>query len=361
MKIAQVTPGYYPNIGGIETHVRKIAERLAERHEVEVITADLSSSLQKTENQNGVKITRFPSVLFKKTLFFSPALLSHLKDHNYDIIHAHNYHAFPALFASRTAKNNFIFNPHYHGKGSSLFTDILLKPYYFLGKEIFKKAEKVICDSEYEKQLVIRDFNIDQRNVSVIPSGVSLDEILEAKPYQQNEPLILYVGRLDRYKNIDLIIKTMVFLPDFKLYLIGKSGNYKQNLSQLIKRLNLTDRIKICDNVSDEEKYRWLKSCALFINLSDSEAFGISVLEALAAGKSIIVNNSGGLREFVGKYKDEVIGINKNQLIDTNSLFDFANLIKRRAGLEFRHDISEYNWDTISRKIEQEYLNIVSS
>jgi glycosyltransferase involved in cell wall biosynthesis len=360
MKIAHVVPSYYPNIGGIETHVREIATRLVKRHEVEIITADLSGSLKKIETHNGVKITRFPSVIFKKTLFFSPAIQPYLRENQYDILHAHNYHAFPALFASKITQNNLVFNPHYHGRGSSLLTSILLKPYSLLGKNIFHQARKIICDSEYEQNLVLKDFNIDEKRISVIPSGISLDTISRAEPYQMDEPVVLYIGRIDKYKNIDLTVKMMKFLPEFKFYIIGRSGNYKQNISHLVRRLNLTDRIHILDAVSDEEKYRWLKSCSLFINLSDTEAFGISVLEALAAGKSVIVNNTGGLQEFVKKYGNEVMGIDIRQLKNEKGLMDFANLVKNRSGLEFRPDVSEYDWDTLIRKVEQEYIDVAS-
>jgi glycosyltransferase involved in cell wall biosynthesis len=359
MKIAQVTPAYYPNIGGIETHVKEISERLARNHEIEVICADLRPSLNQTENINGVKVTRFSSLLLKNSLFFAPSMLSYLRNNRYDIVHAHNYHAFPAFFASRIADTTFIFTPHYHGKGSNAFTNILLKPYHHWGKKIFNRAKKIICVSEFEKNLVKKDFNLQDERLTIIPNGINIRMINEARPFSIDRNLILYLGRLDRYKHIDSTVRAMTYLPDFDFYIIGRSGNYKENLHKLIKSLNLENRVKILDRVSDQDKYRWLKTCSVFINLSDTEAFGITVLEAIAAGKSVIVNNSGGLREFVGKYSDEVIGIEKNQLADDHFSSELANLIKRRSGLEFSHDLLWYNWSTISQKIEQEYSKYV--
>ena len=356
MKIAQITPSYFPHIGGIETHVKEISERLTHHHDVEVICADLSPLLKRTEIINGVKITRFRSFTWRNTLYLSPGIYAYLKKNRYDVIHAHNYHALPAMFASMAQPNNLIFTPHYHGKGSTPLTNILLKPYYYLGKRMLHRAKKVICVSEYEKDLIVNDFHLSSDNISIIPNGVDLEVIRNVKPFDFPKNLILSIGRLDKYKNIDLTMKAMSHLPDFNFYIIGKSGNYKKELFCVIKNLDLNERVKILDHVTDEDKYRWLKTCSLFVNLSDTEAFGITVLEALAAGKSVIVNNSGGLREFVGKYKDEVIGIEKNQLSEER----LAKLIKERSGLEFKRDFSEYDWNTISQKIEQEYFDIVS-
>jgi glycosyltransferase involved in cell wall biosynthesis len=360
MKIAQITPSYFPNMGGIETHVKEISKRLAHHHDVEVICADLSSSKNRTEIIDGVKITRFRSFTLRNTLYFSPGIYAYLKKNQYDVIHAHNYHALPAMLVSQAQPNNFVFSPYYHGKGSTPLTNILLKPYYYLGSRIFHRAKKIICVSEYEKNLIINDFHLSSDNISVIPTGIDLNLINRAQPFDSPKNLILSIGRLDRYKNIDLTMKVMCYLPDFNYYIIGKSGNYKKELADMIETLGLNERVKILDHVTDEEKYRWLKTCMLFVNLSDTESFGITVLEALAAGKSVIVNNSGGLREFVGKYKDEVIGIEKNQASGERFFIDLAKMIKERSGLEFKRDFLEYDWNTISQKIEQEYFAIVS-
>ena len=358
MRIAQITPRYFPHIGGIETHVKEISERLARHHDVEVICADLSPSLNRTEIVNGVNITRFRSFTWRNTLYLSPKMYTYLKKNRYDIIHAHNYHALPALLASCAHPDNFVFTPHYHGKGSTLPTNLLLKPYYHLGSRIFSRAKKIICVSEYEKDLVITDFHLSPDTLSVIPNGVDLRAIRNAQPFDTPKNLILSIGRLDKYKHLDLTTRAMGYLPDFHFYIIGKSGNYKRELTDLIGSLSLGERQKILDAVTDEEKYRWLKTCTLFVNLSDTEAFGITVLEALAAKKSIIVNNTGGLQELAGKFKD-IVAINPDEISDQNAPRELAEIIKCRSGLLFTYDVTAYDWDSITEKTEQEYQKIV--
>ena len=152
---------YHPDIGGVETHVQQISERLAKRgFDVEVICTDPTGKFPQQELYNGVKITRFRSLAPKDAYFFAPQVYFYLKDLDFDIVHAHNYHAFPALFASVAAKRRFIFTPHYHGGSHSILRNLLHKPYQRIGSFIFKKAEKVVCVSKYEMKLIENDFQV---------------------------------------------------------------------------------------------------------------------------------------------------------------------------------------------------------
>ncbi|MGV8087940.1 MAG: glycosyltransferase family 4 protein [Methanomicrobiales archaeon] len=355
MRIAQVTHRYYPNVGGIETYIKEISERMAEDHEIEVITADFTPPLKTSEIHNGVKITRFSSIKWKNSVYFSPYIKGYLEESRFDVIHAHNYHALPALSASKSADNNLIFSPHYHGQGSRGLTNVLLRPYWYFGRRIFQKARKIICDSEYEKLIIKRDFTIDNSRISVIPLGINLQSIQNTQPFENMNNLVLYVGRLDGYKNIDLVIRAMQYLPDFKFYIIGKSGNYKKQLLNLIISLKLSDRVKILDNISDENKNRWLKTCSIFVNFSDIEAYGITVLEAVAAGKPVIVNNVGGLAELASQFT-QILPIRREDYHTNESLKELASLMKTASGHEYQPDLKNYDWGEVSKRVKNEYL-----
>ena len=353
MKIAQVCHRYYPHKGGVEEHVQEISERLGRKNEVEVISADLSSGTPHNEEINGVRIKRFRSIAPSDAYFFSPQILFYLRKTDFDIIHAHNYHAFPAYFASFVKRGTLIFTPHYHGMGSTAFRDFLNRPYKLIGSKIFKRADKVICVSEHEKDLVQRNFGIEDKDIVVIPNGLNLREIEEAEPFEFDHDLILYVGRLEKYKNIHLVIKAMKFLPECYFYIIGDAGSYKKELGNLIHKLHLENRVKILSNVSDAEKYRWLKTCLLFINLSGIEAFGITVLEALAAGRPVIVNGEGGLKELADKF-DDVFPVHVHE--DRETIAKLAKAMEKRMGEQVNVDLRAYAWDDIAEKTENIYF-----
>jgi glycosyltransferase involved in cell wall biosynthesis len=106
MKILQVCPRYYPDIGGVEEHVRNISERLAEKYDVSVFTTDPSGKLPKQEVINSVKIRRFKSWAPDEAYYFSREIKKCLMKNSdcFDIVHAHSYHAFPGLYAANAKK-----------------------------------------------------------------------------------------------------------------------------------------------------------------------------------------------------------------------------------------------------------------
>ena len=355
MKILQVCHRYYPHIGGAENLVKELSERLALTHDVEVVSADLSPGYKGMEILNGVRVTRVSSLSPGGAYSFAPKIYTLVRRSDADIVHAHNYHAFPAFFASCPRREKFIFSPYFHGKGSTPMRDLLNKPYLLFGMKIFHRADKVICLSEFEKKLIMAKFpRLDPEKFIVIPAGVPIQQIKEAKKFEIQRDIILYTGRLDQYKNIQLVIRAMVYLPDLCFIIIGSTGNYKTELKDLILRLGVNNRVKILENVPDADKYSWLKSCSLFVNLSGAESFGINVLEALAADKPVVVNVEGGLKDFVDNFP-AATPVNVGGIKDEVAIRELAQLLKEKSGTKACNDVSPYGWDRLVERVESVY------
>jgi glycosyltransferase involved in cell wall biosynthesis len=299
MRIAQVCPRYRPYIGGVETHVEELSKRLVRLgHEVTVISTDPSGKLPESEVVDGVKVVRFPAFAPGDAYYLSMPLRAHMKKADFDVVHAHGYHAFPALFAAPSNAPKFVFTPHYHGKGHTPLRNLLLKPYAYLGKGIFERADKVICVSEFEKSLVCRDFKCDGK-VVVIPNGVNKAEFKGLEPFPKGLKLILYVGRLEEYKGVQYAIRAMPFLPFYRLLVIGK-GPYKEALVEEAVKVGVKDKVGFMADQSRADLLRWYTTADVFIMLSTAEAYGITVAEALTAGVPCIVARGSALEEFGG-------------------------------------------------------------
>lgn len=306
MKIAQICPRYSPDIGGVETHVKEISERLVKTgHDVEVITTDPTGKLNKRDMINGVKIIRFRSFAPGNAYYFAPQIYFYLKKHNFDVIHAHSYHAFPAFFASLGAHGEkLVFTPHYHRSGHTAFRNLLHKPYRLFGGMIFSRADSVICVSEYEKKLVEADFRIEGKIVK-IPNGINLKEFenlkqlgKDSKKKARKEKLLLYVGRLEEYKGVQYIIQSLPELQDFTLRVVGK-GPYEAELRNMAKVFGVEGRVEWLKELSRKELLECYADADAFLMLSSHEAYGITVAEALAAGTPCIVAKGSALEEFV--------------------------------------------------------------
>lgn len=351
VKILQVCPKYFPQIGGVETHVKEISERLVERgFEVDVFTTSPHGGFRAEEVINGVKVRRFKSWAPSDAYYFSTALKRYLAETSqfYDIVHAHNYHAFPALYAAQTkSKNKLIFTSHYHGTGHSFLRKILFKPYRYVGKTIFSKADKVICVSEYEKQLVMKTAIVSENKIIVIPNGVNLREFEGLKKDPKKNRAILYVGRLEKYKGVEHLIRSLLYIDsDISLEIVGK-GSQKNSLMMLAKRIGVSNRVSLYQDLPRNELLQKYVNADLFALLSSNESFGVSVAEALSCKTPCIVANASALKEWVD---------NKN-CFGLDNISDpqvVASSIKQVIGKTANYT-KLTDWNDVARQVERTY------
>jgi len=356
MKILQVCPKYFPDTGGVEEHAKNISERLAKKFEVSVFATDPAGKLPKEELVNNVKVIRFKSWASCEAYYFSATLKKYLAKYSnsFDIVHAHNYGALPALYAAQTkGKNKLVFTPHYHGTGHTFFRALLHKPYKFLGKTIFENAEKIVCVSNYEKSLILKKFKVDEEKIVVIPNGVNLEEFKGLKRKKKSFKTVLCVGRLEKYKGIQYLIEVLRLLEsDVVLEIVGK-GPYKENLVKLAKKLNLTERVKFLQGLPRSELLQKYVDADVFVLLSKHEAYGLSVAEALCAGTPCIVANTSALTEWVDG--ENCFGI--DYPIDLNAL---ADLIKKTSGKSVCKQ-AILDWSEVTDRLVRLYMDVVSS
>ncbi|HWQ49338.1 MAG TPA: glycosyltransferase family 4 protein [Methanosarcina sp.] len=360
MKIAQICPRYFPDIGGVETHVKEISERLVKAgHDVEVITTDPTGKLSKQEIINGVKVIRFRSFAPGNAYYFAPQIYTYLKKHDYDVIHAHSYHAFPAFFASLGIYGGkFVFTPHYHRHGHTAFRDLLHKPYRLLGKMIFSRADSVICVSEYEKKLVESDFEVATKTVK-IPNGINLKEFKNLRQRGKNsnmnarrEKILLYVGRLEEYKGVQYIIQSLHEFQHFRLKIVGK-GPYEAELHNIAKSVEVEGRIEWLKELSRKELLECYADADIFLMPSSHEAYGITVAEALAAGIPCVVATGSALEEFVDGRN--CVGI-ENPVSKQKVMKALKEIKSKERKEKSGIDKNIMDWNEVSFRIEKQYL-----
>jgi len=357
LKILHVCPKYAPNIGGVEEHVRNICERLIKDHDVEVYTTDPSGRLAKYETVNNVKVTRFPSWAPSEAYYFSSKLKNQLKisSSQFDIVHAHNYAAFPALYAAQTkAENNFFFTPHYHGTGHTILRSLLHKPYKIWGKTIFEKAEKVICVSQFEMDLVARDFENVEDKMVLVPNGLNMEEFMNLEKRKEENRHILSVCRLEKYKGLQYVIEALQKLPkDTLLDVVGR-GPYRQALVDIAKKLNVFERVRFYDFLPRTQLLQKYVDADVFVLLSEHEAYGISVAEALCAGTPCVVANKSALTEWVDN--ERCFGIDYPIQIDR-----LAKLIMRIMDSKISvNGAGLWSWKDVVLKLVALYENLVA-
>lgn len=293
--IALVTPRYAPYIGGVERHVEALAQGLTKHGiGVEVVTTDPSGQFAPTERRDGVMVRRFRALGRQDAYFVAPGLSTWLVRHasRYTLLHAHSYHALPALQAALAAGltgTPLVFTPHYHGTGHTWVRRMLHVPYKAAGRSIVRLARAIICVSTSERTLMQRHFGTGG-NYTVIPNGVEVRHLQAAPPFEKpvGVRVVLSVGRLEAYKQINRLLLALPHLPGaYRLVIIGE-GAERTRLQQLVDSLGLGERVRLLGHVSASVLHSWYRTADVVVSMSLHEAFGITLLEGAAAGAAVI-------------------------------------------------------------------------
>jgi glycosyltransferase involved in cell wall biosynthesis len=300
LKILQVCPGvYFSGRGGVSEHVVRISEALVKLGHDVTVYATNSGELPYVEIKNGVKVKRFPRIAPGVAYFFSPAMFFSLASADFDVVHAHNFNALPMHFALLAKCKKFVVTAHFHGSGHSVFRDCLFKIFRIFGKRTLLKANTVVAVSEYEKKLLMQQFNFKENKVTVVPNGLNFEEFQGLEKHEKGSRCILFVGRLEEYKGVQYLIEVLPHLDsDIVLEIVGR-GPFRDALKNLAEQLDVADRVFFFQDVPRIELLQKYFDSDVFVLLSKHEAYGLVVAEALVSGTPCIVADASALSEWI--------------------------------------------------------------
>jgi glycosyltransferase involved in cell wall biosynthesis len=381
MKIIQVTQRFFPAIGGVETHVYNIAEKLVEKgHEVTVYTSDLLRDnpqirLRNVKDKvNGIRIRRFKAFKLLPKIEAStvmPSMITALLKEKADIIHAHGYHYFPAYLTAlaRHITGIPIVLTTHTGPESTMLT--LSKLYdQTIGKFVLKTTDQIITLTKREAKY-LTSVGAKFEKISVIPNGVDTDLFSRRTDgYSFREKygivgnIILFVGRLSKVKGLNYLIDAMPEIlketPDAILVIVGSDFGVKTELRRRVKQLYIEKKVLFTGPLFGDELVDSYAASDLFVLPSIVESFGLVLLEAMAMGKPVVATNLGAARNLI---QNGVEGLTVKPRRPDQIAKAVISLLKDRNLASKMGDInrkiaSRYSWDNITQAISQVYRKL---
>jgi glycosyltransferase involved in cell wall biosynthesis len=331
MKILKLCVRFPPAPGGVEFQMLNICKELQKRgHDVDIFTSDLYSEIpwkkldKPYSNVEGIPVKRYRAYSLKGDFQYTimPSLPRAVLKGKWDIIHAHSYGYFPShvgAFAAQFERGKFIFTPHFHpgetswgGEGRRRIR-VLYDKYFSEG--VIKAAEKIICVSKGEMSYAI-DAGFDQNKIVIVPDSVDISRFDNVQKgsfknkYKIEGDFVLFVGRLAKNKGLEYLIgavpEVLHKFPETKFVLIGEDEGMLHKLLGLAKNLRIEDKIFFLGALDDEVLSQAYIDCSVFVLPSEFEAFGIVLIEAMAAEKPCVSTRVGGIPYVV---KDRETGI----------------------------------------------------
>lgn len=368
--ICMVSDFFYPNMGGVESHIYQLSQCLMDRgHNVVVVTHLYGERNGVRYLTNGLKVYYLPikpiyNQCVLPTVYTTLPLLRNIFiRERITVVHGHSAFstlAHEAMLHARTMGIKAVFTDHSlfgFADASSILTNKILK-FSLHG------VNHTICVSHTSKENTVLRANISPVKVSVIPNAVDATVFTpDPSMRKRNRISIVIVSRLVYRKGTDLLAAV---IPDICTrfpevdFIIGGDGPKRVLIEEVREKHQLQDRVEMLGNLEHNQVRDVLVRGDIFLNTSLTEAFCIAIVEAACCGLQVISTRVGGV--------PEVLPPDLIHLSEPSSSSIFAALekaiIKTRSGdvtpaWDVHNRVKDlYTWQDIAVRTEVVYDSV---
>lgn len=384
MKVLHVSASYLPatRYGGTIVSVHGLCHALVRRgHDVHVYTTSVDGRKNSPVphgvpvDVDGVKVWYFESPAARR-LYYAPALASTLRAHIHDfaVVHTHAIYLWPLWTAAREASRAGV--PYVVSPRGMLEKELIEQKSVlwkagliaFFERRTLERAAAIHVTSRREADAA-RAFGFDLPPMCEIPNGVEAEAtaptgvsgpitaVLAGGPYA------LYLGRINWKKGLDRLLRALTYAPQVRVVLAGNDEEgYRQILEPLASAHGVARRVLFAGPVSGADKAALLQHADFLVLPSYSENFGNVVLEAMLAGRAVLVTPEVGVASVVGNANAGLV-IEGDPALLGGAMARLAADPALRArlganGCELA--ATRFTWDVVAGQMETLYSRIVS-
>lgn len=356
MRIALVAPGFPPQLGGVEVVAGQVADALCQHgHQVMVYAQRPRGSWFPDVHDYSVR--RFADWTGSAQFPVAPGLARALwRDRQlFDVLHAHSFHALPAMMAATVPRVPLVFTPHFHAVGHTRAASALHAMYDPLAALMFRRASKVTCVSLAESELLLQRYPAVEPRLSIVPLGVDTQALVAALPFQADHPIVLVAGRLEPYKRVDRVIRAVASMRQDAHLVVCGSGSHRPALERLVGELGIASRVCFRGVVSDGELRRWQRTATSTVSLSAREAFGLVLLEAAVAGSRVVAADIPAHVELANRLGGATrMAVVTPEVAAVADALD-SQIAQGRPAALADHD---FGWSAVARRFEAIYRSV---
>lgn len=388
MKILFATDQYLPTPGGISVVTQRISTALAKKGHIVGIIAPSTDWKFRKESQDGVTVYRIQSLLVHKLkqlryslpFLYRKEIDNIIKNFKPDIIHLEtpNTIASEALEVAQKYKIPTIATCHIMPENISGTLPFLPSK---IGKmignlymkqiiKVFNKVSLVTAPTPIGTAILLA--NDIKRPTLALSNGIDLEAFREPSKEEKQklrkkynlplDPIILYIGRLDKEKKVNILIEAMQYIKEpFHVIIEGK-GQQMEELEALVDKLKLKNKISFIGYIEEKELSTLYSLSTIFVMPSTAELQSLVTMEAMALGLPVIGAKAGALPYLIKPDKNGFLfepDDPQDLAKKLEQLLKDKNLQKQmsRESLEL---IKEHDINNIIEKMEALYTKIIN-
>ncbi len=293
-----------PEAGGAEVHLHETFTRIAGLgHQVTLLCCRFPGATE-LDHIDGIEIIRYGGK-WTFNLSVPGYYRRHLSHRSFDVV-IEDINKIPFLFPWFLKTPPMMVLLH-HLFGTTFYreTNPVLATYLYLMERliprVYRRCLLQVVSESCRDELVHLGMSTDR--ITVVHNGLDARIFEERAATDQKDPgLIVYLGRLKKYKNVDHLIQAMAIVreavPGARLMIVGQ-GDRRRALEALTRSMGLEEAVAFTGFVSEVEKIRLLTRAEVAAYPSNKEGWGITVIEANACGTPVVATRVPGLRDAV--------------------------------------------------------------
>ncbi len=348
-----------PRAGGAETHLHEIFGRLAARgHDVTLLCSGWAGAPAETV-LDGMRViragTRYTFALHARPVFQDRldggrGLDVVVEDVNKCPLFCPYWSSIPVVALVPHLFGATAFRQEYPPVAAVVWAAEKLMPVAYRNAPVLAISESTADD------LVNRGFS--RERIAVSYPGIDHEFYrVDASAQRFERPTLVYAGRLQRYKSLDVVLRALALLRDRGLgvrFRIAGQGEDRDRLEALTESLGLGDLVTFLGYISEEEKRGLLRSAWANVYPSPKEGWGISNIEAAACGTPSLASDAPGLRESVvdGRSGFLIPHGDVGEWADRIALLCGDSLLRERLGAGAIEHSARFTWEETADETE---------
>ncbi len=366
MKILHIYKNYYPILGGIENHIKLACEELAQQpgYETQVVVTNGNFSTQRA-SINGVEVIKCGRLFELASTPVSFSMYWHLQSLKPDVVHFHFPYPPGELLGWLNYRNSsakFILTYH----SDVVRQSAIMGLYRPLFNRFLRRVDHVIATSpDYVRSSEVLQ-RVPPEKLRVVPFGIKLERFRQpcqkvVRSYKEKfgERVVIFVGKLRYYKGLEYLIRAAQTV-EARFLIIG-DGPLRVQLGRLVEELNLQKKVTFLGEIDNQGLVNYLYASEVFVlpSIFRSEAFGISMLEAMACGVPVISTELGTGTSFVNLHQKTGLVVkpaNAESLADALEILLSNSVLRMTLGQNARQRVEQlFSHQRMLEKIKELY------